>query len=825
MNSYRFYLKVNFSLSFEVKTLKRKKWILKNPSHKTDIFDILARSRGFDPLEFKTNEEIEFDFLDPYLLLGMDKTVERIFKAIEENEKIYIYGDYDVDGISSVSILLICFLKLGVKAKYYIPQRIEEGYGINKEALKRISEEGTALVISVDCGITSLDEVSYAKELGMDIIITDHHQCKDHLPDAFSIINPKQPDCNYPYKELCGAGIAFKLAQALLSKKNIFDIQELLEISAVATVADIVSLTGENRIIVQAGLSSLENPVNLGLKGLIQISGITQGYVDSSSIAFILAPRINSSGRMGKAGLGVSLLMSESYQDALNFSKKLEELNRKRQSIELEIYEEALEIISTKKDNKVLIAASDKWHSGVIGIVASKITEKYHKPTIIIAIEEGVGKGSARSIEGFNLFSGLSKMDYLLEKFGGHEQAAGITILPQNMDEFEDQINNLAQLRLSDAMLYSKINIDAELFKEDITFDFLEMLSKLEPFGMGNSKPVFCMTNIIMRKTKLIGKTKKHIKGSLNQNIEIIGFNMNDTVRDIDFGKSVDIAFEINKNIYMGKHTIQLLLKDIKQSYVYKIDNTEFKNKLESIKNKSLNIVNNENIILVNNSENLYIDFSYFDKGEENRSAIIIFDYRKAYELIKQLSFRNIKYQFELSGNKNNDNHTLIIMPFIDNLDLSIYNSIIICEDEIELFPLQIEYNKKVKVLSNDSFNIDTLYKNNLVPSREILVKLYSIISQKKEIISDVFILCSMLNISLFDFFVAIEIFYDVGLIGYVYSEENQNITIRLAENIGSKKKDLESAEISLALKNYYQNILTSQGGNEIGIERQDQRN
>ncbi len=805
--------------------MKRKKWILKNPLHKTDIFDIIATSRGFDPLEFKADDKGEVDFLDPYMLRGMGKAVERILIAVKKKEKIHIYGDYDVDGISSVSILLICFLKLGIRADYYIPQRIEEGYGINNEALKRISDAGATLVISVDCGITSLEEVDYANELGMDMIITDHHQCKDQLPNAFSIINPKQPDCNYPFKELCGAGIAFKLAQALLSEKEIFDIKELLEIAAVATVADIVALTGENRTIVKLGLSSLEKPNNLGLKALIEISGITPGYVDSNSIAFMLAPRINSSGRMGKADMGVSLLMSASYQDALNFSKKLEELNRKRQSIELEIYEEALEIIDVKKQNKILIAASDNWHSGVIGIVASKITEKFHKPTIIIAIEDGIGKGSARSIEGFNLFSSLSKFENLLEKFGGHEQAAGITIRADNISKFEDEINNLAELYLNETMLYSKINIDAELSHEDLTFDFLEMLSKLEPFGMGNSKPVFCMTNIIMKKFKLIGKTRKHIKGSLNSQVEVIGFNMNDIAQIIDFNKSIDIAFEINKNIYMGKHTIQLLLKDIKQSYLYNLDYMAFENTLKIIKSKLIISNINKHRNLVNKSEISYIDFNYFELNHDNKTAFIVFDYMNAYELIKQFSFRGIKYRYGLNFTENNDINTLIILPIIDNLDLSIYNSIIICEAELNLFSLPIEDDKKIKVLTNEAFNINKTFNNSIIPPREIMVKLYSIILEKNEIVADVYIFCSILKFSLFEFLIAIEVLYDMDLISYDFSKKGQNINIKLAERINKQKKDIKFTKMSLAFNNYYQNIITSQGGNKIGIEGQDKGN
>ena len=358
---------------------------------------------------------------NPFLLKDMDKAVNRILSALENKEKIIIYGDYDVDGITSTSILFLFLKENGAIVDYYIPNRMEEGYGLNLEAINKIKDKGTDLIITVDTGITAVNEVALAKELGMDVIITDHHECQAEVPQAYAVIDPKQEDCSYPFKLLAGVGVSFKLIQALAKKlNNENSICKYMDIVSVGTVADIVPLIDENRILVKKGFEDIPNTQNIGLDALLKVSGYKGGPVTTGLIGFALGPRLNASGRIGDAKRGIELLITNDKEKAKMIADELNEENKNRQAMEQEIFNEAISLIEKEfdiKNTKVIVIAGEGWHQGVIGIVASKIVEKYYRPTILLTIEDGIAKGSARSVEGFNIFEALCESSQFLTKF------------------------------------------------------------------------------------------------------------------------------------------------------------------------------------------------------------------------------------------------------------------------------------------------------------------------------------------------------------------------------------------------------------------------
>ncbi|HSQ33430.1 MAG TPA: single-stranded-DNA-specific exonuclease RecJ, partial [Peptostreptococcaceae bacterium] len=510
---------------------------------------------------------------DPFLMKDMEKSVDRIKKAIENNERIWIYGDYDVDGVSSTSILYIYFKSINYNVNYYIPNRLEEGYGLNKEAIEKIIKSGCDLIITVDCGITSVEEVEFAKNSGVDVIVTDHHECQEKIPDAYAIINPKQEECNYPFEPLCGCGVAFKLIQALTPKDE-FEISmyNYLEIVTFATICDIVPLVGENRIIVKNGLKLMKNGKNLGIKSLIKICGIDTEKISSSHIGFSLGPRINASGRLGYSYLGVQLFISKHEEEAMELAMLLEEKNNERQMIESKMYKEAEEIIANDPryiDEKVLVVAKENWQHGVIGIVASKLTEKYYKPTILLTIEEGEGRGSARSIKGFSIFEALLDCSDLLNRFGGHEQAAGLSLDEEKIKILRQKINEKAEYKLNDEDMVENINIELELNEDVVSFELIDELHKLEPFGMNNPSPRFIMRDLEMIDIRCIGKERQHLKFKVKKKYEYdcIGFNMAYLATKFKCGDKVDLLFQVDENTYMGNKKIQFLLKDVRMSY------------------------------------------------------------------------------------------------------------------------------------------------------------------------------------------------------------------------------------------------------------------
>lgn len=508
------------------------------------------------------------DFYNPFLMPDMEKAVDRIINAIKTHEKIMIFGDYDVDGITSITVLKKFLLDRGACVSQYIPNRLHEGYGLNKEAIKRIVEEQYTLMITVDCGISGIEEVDYANSLGIETIVTDHHEPGDTLPNAIAVVDAKRKDNSYPFNQLAGVGVVFKLIQAISQKMNLEEKEYLkyLDIVCVGTISDIVPLTSENRVITKLGLKLVEVTKNIGLKTLIQLSGYKK--IDSSTISFGIAPRINACGRMGHAEEALKLFLTENEQEAREIALKLNEYNSKRQEIEKRIFDEAVEQIEQNNNDEVIVLGKENWHHGVIGIVSSKITDLYFKPSILICFEEEMGKGSGRSIPGFDLYEALSKCNTNINRFGGHSMAIGITVEKEKFEDFKkDFIKYAHDSNISD--IIPIINIDEEVYLKDISVRDVAELKLLEPFGEANKTPLFLLKNLKIHSIRALSEGK-HLKLSLKDDnywIDAIGFNLGHLSEEYRIGDKVDIVGTLEINQYNGRESIQINLKDIRKSY------------------------------------------------------------------------------------------------------------------------------------------------------------------------------------------------------------------------------------------------------------------
>lgn len=509
------------------------------------------------------------DFYNPYLMKDMEKAIERITKAIEKKEKVIIYGDYDVDGITSVTVLKSFFKDIGVDAGFYIPNRLNEGYGLNKEAIKKIVDEKYDLMITVDCGISGIEEIDYANSLGLDVIVTDHHEPGDEIPKAIAVIDNKREDSTYPFRDLAGVGVAFKLCQALGMKLGLKEESYLkyLDIVCVGTISDIVPLVDENRVITKLGLLLVKQTKNLGLRAIISSSGYSK--IDSNTISFGVAPRINACGRMGEAEEALKLLLSKNINEVNELTKKLNERNRTRQEIEKQIYESVVEKINKNhlEDHRVIVVGGKGWHHGVIGIVSSKITEMYFKPSILLSFDDEIGKGSGRSIPGFDLHDALMKCSEFLEKFGGHSMAVGVTIREENFSKFVDAFEEVAKEEKIEEIV-PIINIDAKITLKDIDKQVVESLKLLEPFGEANKMPMFAFKNMRIDSIRALSEGK-HLKLTLkedNKIINAIGFNIGNLAEEYRIGDRVDIAGFLEINTFNGTDNLQINIKDIMKS-------------------------------------------------------------------------------------------------------------------------------------------------------------------------------------------------------------------------------------------------------------------
>ena len=504
---------------------------------------------------------------EPLLLPDMDKAVARIGRALADQEIITIYGDYDVDGQTSVVLLMEVLRSIASDPdliQYYIPHRMDEGYGLHQEALEEISET-SSLVITVDCGITACKEAEFAKGLGLDLIITDHHEPKDELPDAAAVINPKRRDSQYPFSELAGVGVAYKLVQALGIHYG-RDFSQWLDLVALGTVSDLVPLVDENRVLVKFGLKQMENTVSLGLETLIRICGLKPPY-KASDLGFKLGPRLNAVGRMGESARGVELLLSRERFKAQRLAETLDQENRIRQQTEAEIFEQAVAMIEANNwgEDAAIVAACEDWHPGVIGIVASRVVDRYYRPTVIISLSDGVGKGSARSISGFNLYEGLRQTDDLLEQFGGHEMAAGLTVQAQRIPELRERLNDIVRSSLKPEDFIPKVRIDYKLNIKDINQQLLHEFELMEPFGMGNPTPVLQISGSVLS-TKPMGMDQEHLRCIIQDHegavMEAVGFGMYHAIQSVDsYRENIDFAV-VPQPAYRDPSKIELLLRD-----------------------------------------------------------------------------------------------------------------------------------------------------------------------------------------------------------------------------------------------------------------------
>lgn len=505
---------------------------------------------------------------DPYAMKDMDRAVKQIRKAMAAGGKICVFGDYDVDGVTASAILLSYFRHRGYdNLMHHLPDRRREGYGLSKAAVEMISGQGCELLITVDCGITSLEEVDLANRLGVAVVVTDHHKPGGRLPDAAAVVNPKQEACGFGFRELAGAGIAFKLVQALSRPGE--DLRPYLGLSALGTVADVVPLVDENRIIVKSGLKVLNETPSTGLEALISAAGLSGKRIEAGHVAFALAPRINAAGRLSKAEKALALLMCEDGDEAGALAEELDLLNRKRQAVERQIHEEAEAMIERRRPerSKILVLAKEGWDSGVIGIVASKLVESHHRPVVMIALEDGIGKASARSFGKIDLYALLEKGRSFYLKFGGHRQAAGFSIEADRVEAYRRHMEALADETISDSQLVETLSIDCELDPARIDFGLVADIGRLEPFGFGNPKPRFLIRRMRLDKHRYVGKSGSHLKATFNENrrmFDAIGFQMEAYKPVVKKDRLFDLVFTLDRNVFRNVESIQFMLKDLR---------------------------------------------------------------------------------------------------------------------------------------------------------------------------------------------------------------------------------------------------------------------
>jgi single-stranded-DNA-specific exonuclease len=518
---------------------------------------------------------------DPFLMTGMRDAVDRVVQAIEAKEKITVFCDYDVDGVSSAAFLIHFFRDLGVAIDYYLPERMAEGYGLNASAVRKISTAGSALMITADCGITGNKEVELANSIGLDVIVTDHHQIgADGLPDCVAVLNPHQPGCEYPYRFLSGVGIVFKLATAIRStlyhqsgweKNRLPNLKRHLDLFTLGTIADVAPLTGENHILCSHGLEVMAESAKPGLVALKSVAKV-DGKINAQTVGFSLGPRLNAAGRMGKADAGLHLLTSVDLNDAMAMAKDIDQINTERKETQKLTLEEAEYLIDREVDlenDRVIVLASDNFHAGVIGIVASRIVEKYFRPTVLIALKDGTGKGSGRSIPKFNLFKAFSECSEHFIQFGGHAYAAGLSIEADKVEGFRLAINEVGHCFLKEDDLVPELKIDARLDIESISRRLFNSIHQLEPFGAENSIPLFMASGVRIQNLRYMGKEENHVRfraAQGNARIDAIGFGMAEAFAAIDPAVDlVDIAFEIHLNTWNGQNKVELRLVDIRR--------------------------------------------------------------------------------------------------------------------------------------------------------------------------------------------------------------------------------------------------------------------
>jgi single-stranded-DNA-specific exonuclease len=508
---------------------------------------------------------------DPFLVPDMEQAIERLHRAVNTHEPICFYGDYDVDGITATSLYLSFFGGLGAKVRAYVPHRLREGYGLNLGAVQRLHDEGISLLVTSDCGTTSHKEIELAAQLGMDVVVTDHHQSDEVMPQAVAVLNPHRTDTLYPFRGLCSAALAYKVAQAYQVRYGVAGVplESLLDLVALATVADVVPLQDENRSFVREGLHQLSRGARCGIRALKQAAGVTRDCT-AETIAFKLAPRINAAGRLDDAMLGVRLLTTEIPSEAQQLADRLEQLNHERQRIEMDIMTEALASLKDSALPRVLVLASRHWHLGVVGIVAARLVDRFQCPAIVMAInEQGIAKGSARTTGGFDLYQGLAACREVLESFGGHPSAAGLTIRESRIEEFRAMFSDVVAGWAHDGYKVPTLNVDAEVRLNEVNLQLIQEIGSLHPFGAGNPEPTFAVTGLEVMESRTVGE--KHLKMTVRQGrslpFDSIGFGMKSLLeRGIPSRAPVDLAFTPELNHWNGRDRIQLRIRDVRLS-------------------------------------------------------------------------------------------------------------------------------------------------------------------------------------------------------------------------------------------------------------------
>ena len=570
-----------------VQGLPKTRWLLRDENKKTQ--DHLIQEFGLSPFISKiiTNREIGdadavkhylfpslYDLHNPFLMQDMKKAVDRMVSALCHKEKIVVYGDYDADGITSVVVLLHFIREIHAAATFYIPDRVSEGYGLNREAIERFHDEGTKLIITVDCGMANHEEISLARQLGMDVIILDHHEPSDLLPPATAVVNPKRSDCHFPFKNLAAVGIVFNFLIALRgtlrsegfwNNYNYPNLRDYLDLVALGTIGDIVPLVDENRIFAKFGLELISQGLRVGVHALKTVCGLEGKEIEASKASFALIPRINAAGRIASAGYAVELLLSDNPEEAWHIAQKLEGFNKKRQSMERTIFTQLLEMVPEEAmggEKEPLVFSSPDWHPGVIGIVASKLADRFGRPAILISLKDGLGKGSGRSVADFNLFEGIKRCQSHLLAYGGHRYAAGLLIEEENIISFSKQLNNIINEYYQEKESAVSTAIDAQCLLTDINYQLLSQIQILAPFGSGNPEPIFCTRNVSVSHLSIVGNN--HLKMRVSHDgvyRDSIWFSKGKYLDKIN--RSVlDIVFTPQINTWNGSDTIQLRMRD-----------------------------------------------------------------------------------------------------------------------------------------------------------------------------------------------------------------------------------------------------------------------
>ena len=566
---------------------RKKRWVVREPAppnfvsamnQYTPIVATLLYQRGLhDPKDIESflTSDYRGGLHDPFLMKDMQPAADRVITAINEHEPIAVYGDFDADGVTAVTLLVQVISAMGGDIRPYIPHRVREGYGLNIEAIDRLNAEGVRLLITVDCGISNIDEIAYANTVDLDIIVTDHHTPPEELPQACAIINPKQIGCTYPYKQLVGVGIAFKLVQALVRRGAKMSLRgrDLLDVVALGTVTDMGPLNGENRVLVKAGLESVNTTERPGVRALLDDAGLVQGKIRASDISFTLGPRLNAAGRIDDAVLSYKLLLADDLDAARTLAKSLSEANRQRQGMTREIQELARNKIQVlgKDKNRIIILDDEQYQAGIVGLVAAKLVDEFARPVLLIERGAETSRGSARSVPGFNMIEALTSCGEMFVRYGGHSAAAGFTIATDLLPELEAYLLEYVETHLSDELLLATLEIDAETPLETLTWDLLDQLQLLEPFGQANAQPILMSRRVYVASAQAKGFQEQHLKlritdGEGGPSYEAMAFRLGHLARHFQQLPWIDIAYTLEANEWNGNRKLQLNIKDLRRA-------------------------------------------------------------------------------------------------------------------------------------------------------------------------------------------------------------------------------------------------------------------